>query len=293
MIEPSTRLTAVVAERPLEVVARAAHEVVEDDDLPHRLLEQLIDDVRADESGAADDEDPAIRQGWHRRDGRGRPSGCCYQGRLMCGIAGVLNRGGDPVSKKILRRMGDAIAHRGPDGSGAVRRRAGRADQPAAGDHRPAARRARCRWLSESGRLAITYNGELYNFRELRAELRGAGPPLPHRRPTPRSCSRAYEEWGPGCARALQRHVRVRDLGRPQRASCSWPAIATASSRSTTPTSGDELLFGSEIKSLLEHPAFRARGEPSAPARVLHVPEHLHRRHAVRRGASCCRPAII
>ena len=36
----------------------------------------------------------------------------------MCGIAGVLNRGGDPVSKKILRRMGDAIAHRGPDGSG-------------------------------------------------------------------------------------------------------------------------------------------------------------------------------
>ena len=50
---PSTSVTRGSRSAPREVGARAAHEVVEDDDLAHRLGEQLIDDVRADEPGAA------------------------------------------------------------------------------------------------------------------------------------------------------------------------------------------------------------------------------------------------
>ena len=36
----------------------------------------------------------------------------------MCGIAGVLQRSGEPVAPELLKRMSDAIAHRGPDGEG-------------------------------------------------------------------------------------------------------------------------------------------------------------------------------
>jgi hypothetical protein len=50
-------LDALVLDRSFEVRASAAHEVVEHGDLGDRLVEQLVDDVRSDEPGAADDED--------------------------------------------------------------------------------------------------------------------------------------------------------------------------------------------------------------------------------------------
>ena len=48
---------ALVAQRAHQVAAAAAHEVVEHDDLAHRLREQLVHDVRADEAGPTDDQD--------------------------------------------------------------------------------------------------------------------------------------------------------------------------------------------------------------------------------------------
>ena len=74
------------------------------------------------------------------------------------------------------------------------------------------------------------------------------------RAPTPRSCSRAYDEWGDALRRALQRHVRVRDLGPATAASSSSPATATAIKPLYYADAGDAFLFGSEIKSLLAHP---------------------------------------
>jgi asparagine synthase (glutamine-hydrolysing) len=94
----------------------------------------------------------------------------------MCGIAGLL-RWGRPsrrLDESLLRDMSDAIAHRGPDGSALW----------IEGDVGFAHRRLAIIDLSErgaqpmespSGRFVITFNGEIYNFRELRASLEVAG----------------------------------------------------------------------------------------------------------------------
>ena len=92
----------------------------------------------------------------------------------MCGIAGILHRNGAPASPAILQRMTDALAHRGPDGEGhwieggvgLGHRRLAIIDLSPAG-HQP--------MISADQRYVLIYNGEVYNFRELRAELESAG----------------------------------------------------------------------------------------------------------------------
>lgn len=92
----------------------------------------------------------------------------------MCGIAGILNLNGAAVAPPVLSAMTDAIAHRGPDGEGhwidgAIglgHRRLAIIDLSPLG-HQP--------MLSPSGRYAMVYNGEVYNFRELRVELERLG----------------------------------------------------------------------------------------------------------------------
>lgn len=92
----------------------------------------------------------------------------------MCGIAGLINLNSDTVSPVILKRMTDAIAHRGPDGEGQWiegsiglgHRRLAIIDLSPMG-HQP--------MISTDHRYVFTYNGEIYNFRELRAELEAAG----------------------------------------------------------------------------------------------------------------------
>ncbi|MDB5797925.1 MAG: asnB, partial [Paucimonas sp.] len=92
----------------------------------------------------------------------------------MCGIAGLINLSGEPVSPALLQRMTDAIAHRGPDGEGHWieggvgfgHRRLAIIDLSPAG-HQP--------MISADHRYVLSYNGEIYNFRELRAELEVAG----------------------------------------------------------------------------------------------------------------------
>ena len=92
----------------------------------------------------------------------------------MCGIAGFFHLDGAPADATLLRPMTDAISHRGPDGEGQW------ADGPIGLGHR----RLAILDLSEAGRqpmftpderYAITYNGELYNYRELRRELEELG----------------------------------------------------------------------------------------------------------------------
>jgi asparagine synthase (glutamine-hydrolysing) len=92
----------------------------------------------------------------------------------MCGIAGLINLSGDAASPVVLKRMTDAIAHRGPDGEGQWiegpvglgHRRLAILDLSPAG-HQP--------MVSTDHRYVISYNGEIYNFRELKAELEAAG----------------------------------------------------------------------------------------------------------------------
>jgi len=92
----------------------------------------------------------------------------------MCGIAGFVNLQGDPASPVILKRMTDAVAHRGPDGEGQWvegnvgigHRRLAILDLSPAG-HQP--------MVSADHRWVLSYNGEVYNYRELRANLEAEG----------------------------------------------------------------------------------------------------------------------
>jgi asparagine synthase (glutamine-hydrolysing) len=120
----------------------------------------------------------------------------------MCGITGIMETTGrGPVDAGLLRRMTDSIAHRGPDGSGyhvapgigLGHRRLAIID--VAGGHQPL--------YNEDDTVAITYNGEVYNFQELATELVAKG----HRFRTHSDTEvivHAWEEWGAECVKRLR-----------------------------------------------------------------------------------------
>src|SRR5439155_9695574 len=95
---------------------------------------------------------------------------------LMCGICGFVGRG----DEALLRAMTDRLAHRGPDGSGTrIWDAGGRRPRTGLGHRRlsiidPTPRGAQPMSYG-NGRYWITYNGELYNYRELKRELVAAG----------------------------------------------------------------------------------------------------------------------
>jgi asparagine synthase (glutamine-hydrolysing) len=94
----------------------------------------------------------------------------------MCGLAGVVHRDGAPVDERQLRRMAASLAHRGPDAEGYFRddaaslsvglahRRLSVIDLSREADH-PIA--------NEDGSVQVAFNGEIYNYRALRATLTG------------------------------------------------------------------------------------------------------------------------
>lgn len=113
----------------------------------------------------------------------------------MCGICGIV-RQGIPVPPREIDAMNAAIAHRGPDGEGSfvhenigLGHRRLKIIDPEAGAQPMA---------NSSEKVHITYNGELYNFRELKAELEKKG----HRFRTQSDTEvviASYEEWGDSC----------------------------------------------------------------------------------------------
>lgn len=88
----------------------------------------------------------------------------------MCGITGILNLDGSAVQETILQKMTERLRHRGPDSGnilcdsfvGLGHRRLAIIDLSPSGNQP---------MLTSDGRYAITYNGELYNYKELRSEL--------------------------------------------------------------------------------------------------------------------------
>lgn len=92
----------------------------------------------------------------------------------MCGIVGILNFNSNGISKKTLKKMTDSLIHRGPDEEGYYidnniglgHRRLSIIDLSPAGNQP---------MLSQDGNFAIVYNGEVYNFQELRKELKDLG----------------------------------------------------------------------------------------------------------------------
>ncbi|MEW6756533.1 MAG: asparagine synthase (glutamine-hydrolyzing) [Candidatus Latescibacterota bacterium] len=112
----------------------------------------------------------------------------------MCGIAGVLDSRGRRVRRAVLQRMTDAMAHRGPDGEGHF------VDGALGLGHRrlavidpsPAGRQP---MSTADGRYTISYNGEVYNFAQIRRSLEEKGHVLRSHTDT-EVVLQAYAEWG-------------------------------------------------------------------------------------------------
>ena len=117
----------------------------------------------------------------------------------MCGIAGIMRRDADPVEQQDISRMLERLVHRGPDdegiylsdGVGLGHRRLSIIDVSETG-HQPMANAA--------GTIWITYNGELYNYKELRRSLEGEGRRFRSESDT-EVILQAYERWGSACLR--------------------------------------------------------------------------------------------
>jgi asparagine synthase (glutamine-hydrolysing) len=168
----------------------------------------------------------------------------------MCGIAGILRFDGEPVSPVVLRHMADAVAHRGPDGEGQfvdgscglAHRRLAIIDLSAAGDQPMS---------TEDTRFVISYNGEVFNFQELRVELRELGWTFRSRTDT-EVVLKAYAQWGADCVTRFNGQFALAIWDRTAR------RLFLARDRygikplyiTRTPRS---LVFGSEIKTILCH----------------------------------------
>jgi asparagine synthase (glutamine-hydrolysing) len=193
----------------------------------------------------------------------------------MCGIAGIFHCGTPkPVDPARVTRMCDAIAHRGPDGAGVWtapgvalgHRRLSIIDL--AGSPQP--------MPSADGRAMLVYNGEIYNFRELRRELESLGAVF-RTHGDSEVILAAWQQWGADCLRRLHGMFAfaIYDLGRRElflaRDRLGVKPLFTAL------LSDGSLAFGSELKALLAHPLLRRELDPLAVEDYLawgYVPDH-------------------
>ncbi|MCC5635726.1 asparagine synthase (glutamine-hydrolyzing) [Nostoc sp. CHAB 5844] len=171
----------------------------------------------------------------------------------MCGITGILNLDGDPVSPVILKKMTDAIAHRGPDGEGQYtdnclglgHRRLAIIDLSPAG-HQPMS--------TVDGHLIMTYNGEIYNFNELRIELESLGYQFRSRTDS-EVLLYAYAEWGEKCLNRLNGMFAVAIWDKRRRQ--LFLARDRYGIKPLYYTNiGSRFIFGSEVKAILAHPDY-------------------------------------
>ena len=177
----------------------------------------------------------------------------------MCGIAGWIAGPESALDEHTLAEMLEAIAHRGPDGQGICEFRNPDTGHRVFLGHRRLAiidpEGARQPMRDAANGLALTFNGEIYNFRELRDELAGFGYHFTRDSDT-EVLLRAYQHWGTDCVRHLrgmfafaiwdarnQRLFLARDrFGEKPLFLCE---------------SGGAVYFASEIKALLRVPAIK------------------------------------
>ena len=168
----------------------------------------------------------------------------------MCGISGIFDMAGKPVDRGLLDRMTSALQHRGPDGHGYFvdggigigHRRLSIIDVE--GGSQPIS--------NEDGTLQVIFNGEIYNFIELREELLAFGHQFKTLSDT-EVIVHAYEQWGNDCVNRFNGMfafaiVNIREntllLARDHLGIKPLYYVLI----------GNQLLFASEIKALLQHP---------------------------------------
>src|SRR5688572_26112938 len=127
------------------------------------------------------------------------PIPCGRANATMCGIAGWITGPQSPLNEQTLLSMLQALAHRGPDGQGIRSYRCGGAGHHVFLGHRRLAiidpTRADQPMCDAAAGLALVFNGEIYNFRELRAQLERLGHGFTRDSDT-EVLLRAYQQWG-------------------------------------------------------------------------------------------------
>ncbi|MGA2934833.1 MAG: asparagine synthase (glutamine-hydrolyzing) [Methanomicrobiales archaeon] len=169
----------------------------------------------------------------------------------MCGIAGQVSVTGARADEQLLAAMSARIRHRGPDGEGIY------LDGPVGLAHRRLAiidltDTAKQPMTNEDGTLWLVFNGEIYNFIELREELAGKGHTFRSDGDT-EVILHAYEEWGRECLSRLNGMwaFALWD-SRKQELFCARDRFGIKPFYYAR--AGDRILFASEIKALLAHP---------------------------------------
>jgi len=188
----------------------------------------------------------------------------------MCGICGAIGIQRSEPAEEITRRMMGAITHRGPDEDGILvapsavlgMRRLSIIDLP--GGHQPV--------FNETGNVAVVFNGEIYNFLQLRKTLEGRGHTFRTHSDT-EVIVHAYEEWGEHSLREFRGMFAI----------AIWDARASGTSGDAArhariflardrlgikplyyAVAGGALLFSSEVRSLLASGQLRPRVSPDS-----------------------------
>lgn len=183
----------------------------------------------------------------------------------MCGIFGVASPSSLPEARSLLEQLTDRLSHRGPDARGSFsddtvflgHRRLSVLDLAGGGQPMTAC----------GGRYVIAYNGELYNFKELRAQLEDLGHVFTSEGDT-EVALRAFAQWGASCLARFtgmfafaiwDRKTRELFLAR-DRLGIKPLYYAMI---------GRRLIFASEMKAILAHPDFEPRANPLALSSYL------------------------
>lgn len=188
----------------------------------------------------------------------------------MCGLVAVLGPGA-PLPMQVLEHMRDRLAHRGPDGAGAWTGTHARGSvslgfrRLAIIDTRHVADQP---MVSHDGHKVVVFNGEIYNFVELRAELEAAGRCFRTRSDT-EVLLQGYEQWGDAVVERLNGMF----------AFVIWDATRGAALIARDRFGekplfmgrlpGGRVMFASEIKALLAHPEADASHDLAMFGRVL------------------------
>ena len=184
----------------------------------------------------------------------------------MCGIAGLFHPGlPKPVDPARVRTMADALAHRGPDGSGVWtapgvglgHRRLSIID--VAGSPQPMA--------SADGAITIVFNGEIYNFQELRADLAAHGHVFRTEGDTEVLIA-GWRQWGPAMLDRLNGMFAFALHEAGGRLFLARDRLGVKPLHYVELSDG-ALAFASELKGLLAHPLLRRQVDATAVENYL------------------------
>lgn len=175
----------------------------------------------------------------------------------MCGIAGIFHGPTPkPVDPRRVERMCDALVHRGPDGSGVW------VDQGIGLGHRRLSiidlEGSPQPMHSADQRAVIVFNGEIYNYRELRRELEGGGARFTTDGDTEVILA-AYQRWGVDCLDRLNGMFAFALFDREKRSLFIARDRLGVKPLFLAELSDGSLAFASELKGLLAHPLLKRR----------------------------------